>query len=146
MSQGLIVLVTGSREFADYAAVHDILSAVEDRAFIEHLVHGHAPGVDTLAAVWARDHSHVDPRAFPPFYKTYGTRAPVIRNSEMVKWVSHYAREFELEALCVSFPGGRGTADCTRKAQAAGIPVQYARPLNGVWQLVDSPSPTERSA
>lgn len=33
--------------------------------------------------------------------------------------------------ICVVLPGGGGTADCARRAEAAGIPMLYARTLVG---------------
>lgn len=117
------ILITGSRDWADWhrvqIAIREALFAYQDsrdRLSDAVVVHGGARGADACAAVvaprmglrteehradWARD----------------GKAAGPLRNQRMV----------DLGAdVCLAFPmpGSRGTWDCVRRAEAAGIPVQ----------------------
>jgi hypothetical protein len=80
------------------------------------LVHGDAPGVDRQAAhLWGQVWGFPT-EAHPADWKTYGMGAGPRRNGEMV----------DLGAdLCIAFPvsASKGTWDCVRKAENAGIPV-----------------------
>jgi hypothetical protein len=109
------IVVTGDRNARGYAAasVGRALSLLHTRTPIAMLMHGGARGVDARAAKWARDNG-VPARQFDADWATYGRAAGPIRNS------------FMLDArpdLVVAFPGGVGTADCVRQAEARGIRV-----------------------
>ncbi len=95
---------------------------------ITHLIHGAAPGADTLAAGWAFDMG-ITVVACHADWTKHGRAAGPIRNGEMLK------REPD---LVVAFPGGRGTANMVRQAKAAGVrvvevaaPVSSATPKGG---------------
>lgn len=103
------VIVTGGRKFADAAAVDRELSRLTPTL----IVAGGASGADMLAVDWAFK------RKIPFIiinaqWKIHGKAAGPIRNSRMIA---------EGADLVVAFPGGTGTADCVRKARAAGIEV-----------------------
>jgi predicted Rossmann-fold nucleotide-binding protein len=110
------VIVCGGRAYADKAKVATILYKVcgvrsHDDAII---VHGAAPGADTLAAEAAEGWG-LTVEAHPPNVRRYGSPAAFhVRNQKMVDAGAD---------VCVAFPGGKGTADCVRRARAAGIPV-----------------------
>jgi hypothetical protein len=101
------VLVTGSREFTDYATVCAELGGV-----LRHLiatarpvpkivvVHGAARGADELAADWT----------------AFGKSAGYRRNAEMVKLGADVCLAFFQQGA-----GNRGTSHCVRLAEAAGI-------------------------
>lgn len=114
----LRVLVTGGRDYADRATVRRTLRYLADcyihgfRPEEVVLVHGGAPGADTLAAEEAtalgwRVEAH------PADWETHGRAAGPIRNKEMVAG-AHY---------CLVFPGGDGAANCRRLALNAHVPV-----------------------
>jgi YspA, cpYpsA-related SLOG family len=122
------VLVTGSRDLTDPAAVHDALNEIwadPDRNVRELLVvvHGDNPaGADYYAHRWCaarRDLlAGVREERHPADWATHGKAAGPNRNQKMV----------DLGAdLCLAFlqPGAAntGTTDCVRRARAAGIPV-----------------------
>jgi hypothetical protein len=69
-------------------------------------------GADALARKWCCLKG-VPYENFPADWRKYGRKAGPIRNTRMI--------EEGAPDLCVSLPGGSGTADCTRKARAAGI-------------------------
>lgn len=134
------VLVTGGRDFGDlscgrespkWAAAyfqHYWVKGHLDRFAEKHskfyvpddnwlpsdiiLVHGGCPtGVDRAADEWGVV-NWVEPEEWKARWDLYGPKAGPMRNTAMVNSKPDF---------CLSFPGGRGTRDCTTKAIAAGI-------------------------
>lgn len=123
------VLVTGSRDFADYKALAE---ALDDLFFnFEGLtapetpftvVHGGAAGADSLAGEWCRTmrelgYSMVHAEVHRADWKKYGKIAGLVRNQKMVELGAH---------ICLAFPRGlsRGTRDCITRAENHAIPVR----------------------
>lgn len=111
------ILVTGSRDWEDVAAVRE--------ALLRHgpglLVHGRARGLDTLAASVARRMQWPQPEAHPvtdAAWREHGGFAGHLRNQAMVDLGA---------AVCLAFPlrTSRGTFDCAARAERAGIPVVW---------------------
>lgn len=105
------LLVCGGRDFADKEMLTSVLDHFCEVHSITLLIHGAAPGADSLAASWAAA-SGIPTRPFPADWKTHGKAAGPIRNRQMIK-------------LCpdavVAFPGGRGTQDMISVAKSAGV-------------------------
>jgi hypothetical protein len=78
------------------------------------LVHGGAPGADTLAASVAEEVMGWELEEHPADWSRLGKAAGPRRNQEMVN------AEPGLDLL-VAFPGGYGTEDMVRRAREAGI-------------------------
>lgn len=113
------LLVCGGRDFTDrdwlYSVLDDIKPAV--------VIHGAAPGADTLAGDWAKERG-VPVEAYPADWDKHGRAAGPIRNSRML-------REGKPD-LVLAFPGGRGTANMVKQAGQAGVGVMKAeRGLEG---------------
>jgi hypothetical protein len=111
------ILVTGSRVLADYEIVRSALAEARETYGPDAIVvHGGAPGADLIAHRAAHTLSmRTEPH--PARWRTEGRAAGILRNQRMV----------ELGAdVCLAFPVGasRGTRDCMRRAEAAGIPVR----------------------
>lgn len=117
------VLVTGSRIWMNETAVQDAILTQINKSPDYHIVviHGACPtGADAIAdefSVQLRDNPYcrVDIERHPADW-SQGKKAGPLRNQEMV----------DLGAdVCLAFPlpGSRGTYDCMRRAEAAGIPV-----------------------
>lgn len=111
------VLVCGGRDYGDRARAYAELDRLQplDGALV--IITGSANGADQLAWDWfcdrKRNNGPLDFEAFPADWKQYGKAAGPIRNQRMID-------EGKPE-LCVAFPGGRGTADMVRRAEAAGV-------------------------
>jgi len=103
----MIVLVTGGRDFDDAEWLETVLGWLPIAAIVE----GCARGADRLAELYAYDH-RITLYHYPADWKMHGKAAGLIRNGQML-----HARP----DLVVAFPGGRGTADMVRRAQAAGV-------------------------
>lgn len=110
-SEGRVrVLVTGGRAFSDRNAVYDAL----DRLTPKLVIQGGARGADYHARTWALKHA-VPCITMDAPWKSMGGAAGPARNRWMI--------EFCEPDLVLAFEGGRGTADCVRRAREAGIEV-----------------------
>lgn len=107
------VLVCGGRGFADRAAVFRALDGLHAKHGIRRIIHGAATGADALASEWARERG-VPQIGYPAAWEQ-GRKAGPLRNQHMLD---------SQEPDCViAFPGGSGTADMVRRAEAAGVRV-----------------------
>lgn len=121
------VLVCGGRDYDDKARVWAALDdlCVREGLMDEHnilpdyrrlvIIHGGARGADALADSWAV-HSGVPFIVEPADWGTHGRAAGPLRNQKMI--------DAHKPDLVIAFPGGRGTADMIRRAEAAGIEVR----------------------
>lgn len=116
------VIVTGSRHWTDTQAIWDKLDWAATNYWVDPrggmiIVHGDAPGTDVIAGEWTRlPWKRAIEEPHPADWDKYGKAAGPRRNQEMVDLGAE---------LCLAFPLGesRGTRDCMRRAEAAGIPV-----------------------
>lgn len=104
------LLVCGGRDYHDRETVFREL----DKLAPALVIHGGAPGADTLAATWCVATRTPELR-FPAEWSLYGKAAGPLRNQQML--------DEGKPTLVLAFPGGRGTADMIRRARKAGIPV-----------------------
>jgi len=107
------ILVTGGRTYANREHLTRTLDDLAQHRAIAVIIHGNAPGADSLAAEWAR-RAHVPVEAYPADWRK-GRGAGPERNARMLA-------EGKPD-LVVAFPGGRGTADMVRRAREAGVRV-----------------------
>jgi hypothetical protein len=119
-SRGPRVIVTGGRAYGAAEKVYAALDGIGPSCVIEG---GCRTGADLFARLWVRaqrTRGHaVEHERFDAPWKEMGPGAGPWRNTKMV----YDSRA----ALVLAFPGGRGTADCVRKARAAGIEVREIR-------------------
>lgn len=109
------VLICGGRDFADAARIWSVLDHyLAEADDFECLIHGAAPGADTIAGEWATARG-VSVQAFPADWTGLGNGAGHIRNAQML-------REGK-PSLVIAFPGGRGTANMVDRSRRAGVPV-----------------------
>lgn len=118
------ILVCGGRDFTDRDAVALALKNFKPERATEvgwHIIiHGGCPtGADKLADEWA-DTFGVRKRVYLADWQKHGKAAGPLRNARMLA-------EGKPD-LVIAFPGGRGTADMVRKAEAAGVPVRRIDP------------------
>ena len=117
----LRILFTGSRHWPDETAVRHALMhtlGLYVSVGMPVLVHGGAPGADTMADNFWRDmmkrYPLEEPEVHPPDYDRWGGKAPLIRNQEMVDKGAN---------VCLAFATkwNSGTGHCARAARRAGI-------------------------
>lgn len=120
--------MTGSRDWTDWKTLTAALFQAADCYDPITVVSGACPtGADAMAE-WVAEHllpflenGGVRVERHPADWDRHGKAAGPVRNQEMV----------DLGAdLCLAFPLGasRGTRDCMRRAEAAGIPVRVIEP------------------
>ena len=110
------ILVTGGRNYSDWAAVYAAL----DRLVLEYgplvVIQGGATGADALARDWCAQQPHVSELITEPYRKDLGRAGGPVRNQAMID--KHHPD------IVVEFPGGNGTADMVSRARRAGIVVR----------------------
>lgn len=111
MTGARIILVTGGRDFTDQVRVTSALDGL--LAAPDLLIQGGAKGADRCALEWARTRG-VHPVTVEALWDFYKKPAGHKRNEAML-WLR--------PALCVAFPGGRGTDGMVDLCVRAGIPV-----------------------
>lgn len=114
------ILVCGSREWGDASFMERLLDELLELNGKFLLVHGAAPGADTLAESWARKRQ-LRYRGFPAEWDTYGKAAGPMRNAEML--------EAQPVDLVVAFKDGfndslnrGGTENMVKQARETGVP------------------------
>lgn len=117
MNRVKVVLVTGSRDWTDQAALWEALQVHLGGELRGILRHGHCPtGADAMADRWGDLQPGIGVDRMPAAWALYGKTAGPRRNTAMVRLGAD---------ICLAFPLGEspGTRDCMRKAEAAGIEV-----------------------
>jgi hypothetical protein len=109
------VIVTGSRSWTDRAAIEEVIKELPLGTVI---IHGDCKtGADAIADEVARAYG-LTVEKFPADWKTHGLKAGPLRNTEMV------AKSNATEAHAFPLDNSRGTFDCMRKLDKAGIPLR----------------------
>jgi hypothetical protein len=119
------VLVCGSRTFEDE---HDVLQAlvtglaeiIELSGYMT-LIHGNAPGADSLAASAVRTApAGAAVESYPADWDKYGKAAGPLRNQQMM---DEGKPELVIAFIDKPLEDSRGTNNMVTKARAAGLPV-----------------------
>jgi len=141
-SEVIRVLVTGSRTWTDYNQVFAQLAGFKCEFGEVTVIHGGAPGADSLAdraartlgmatEVWRPDWGHCDQSCNHRLHRradhtTYCPAAGFRRNSKMVESGAHYCVAFLdpcRRVTCAKRKAhpSHGGEDCASKAESAGI-------------------------
>lgn len=109
----MLILVCGSRDWTD---IHAIRMRLVRLPPVSSIIHGAAPGADSIAAMLAEDFGFTV-QAFPADRRQHGKRAGILRNLAMLD---------ERPDLVIAFQrnGSRGTAHTISEARRRGIPVE----------------------
>ena len=119
------VIVCGGRDYADRVRVFQALDAAHAKRPIKTLVHGGAPGADSLAQDLGRERGYRSSDE-TRIGSALAPKAGPVRNQQMADAGA---------GGCIAFPGGIGTTDVVRRATAVGIPR-----LAALWLKVASPA------
>ena len=118
LPEGTLVAIAGGKHVEDPEAVWSVL----DRTKAKHpdivILHGGAPGVETLAARWAETRG-VDQVVCRPDWTAHGKAAPFKRNDALLNLMPKGV---------LAWPGNGITGNLVDKATALGIPLHRARP------------------
>jgi len=107
------VLICGGRKFSDWVFLSDTLDRIHAERSFTLVMHGAAPGADTLAESWAASRS-IKVKRYPALWASYGRAAGAIRNRVMID---------HCPDLVIAFEGARGTADMIKLAEGRSIEV-----------------------
>lgn len=133
----LSIIVCGGRAFHDRAFVFQTLDTILQAYRDVAVIHGGAPGADTLADRWAHAANVNPPKgctcamplAVPPL-ESDGERRNLIRNAKMLGIL--LARRAPGHKIgVVAFPGGSGTRHMSEIAFRAGVKVLEPRRTEG---------------
>lgn len=118
-----VAIVTGGRDYNLTDADREWLGQMWERFGFRIVLHGDCSGVDRQAAAWARSLGLCDaacPAQWDEWRREHGKAALAgpARNSRMA-----WACRAPLPAVCLAFPGGRGTANMKREASKVGIEI-----------------------
>lgn len=113
------LLVTGSRDWDDEAAVHGHLDRISSQHPDLEIIEGGARGADTHARAWAQKRGK-KVTTYQADWKTHGRAAGPKRNQRMLdegkpERVLAFSRDLE---------NSKGTKDMVRRARRAGLPVE----------------------
>lgn len=109
----LRLIVAGGRDYSDAKAVFAVLDRIHAKRGIAEIIHGAAPGADTLADEWGKARG-VKRTPCEANWTGLGKAAGPIRNRHMLT--------LKPDGV-VLFPGGRGTADMRKAALEVGVKV-----------------------
>lgn len=110
------VLFCGSRYFSNYNLIYKVMRAAKNVHGQFTVIHGGAPGADTLAGM-AAEELGLECEVHEADWKGRGNRAGPERNQRMADARPHRAYVFR-----VSDRDSRGTHDMMKRLRAAGIP------------------------
>jgi hypothetical protein len=124
------VIICGGRDFADWERMCTVLDAIKDLGAvpkgtpagmplspIDVVIHGAAPGADTLAGSWAESRG-IKVRAVPALWRLHGNSAGPIRNQSMLSLLRLADGDY-----VIAFRGGKGTAHMKDIARRKGFTV-----------------------
>lgn len=104
--------ISGWRNMSSKEYLHVFQQAMEDLLVTHNqipklIITGGARGADRLGEAWAKEHK-IPLLILTPDYKAHGDRAPLLRNTDIIKECTHL----------LAFPhhSGSGTQDAIRKA------------------------------
>ena len=117
----MILLVTGGRLYSMQPYDWLRLDALGATALYE----GEADGADLCALGWATSRG-IPVRRFPADWDAHGKAAGPVRNAGMLEAAREEAQQTGQPLLVAALPGGSGTADMVRRADAP----------RGSWPLV----------
>lgn len=109
----MVVLVCGGRDYRNTARLFEVMDRYAEKFKVDVLVHGAASGADELAGAWAANRG-VHVATVAALWGKHGKSAGPKRNRAMLA--------LKPEAV-IAFPGGAGTDDMCRAAEAAGVKV-----------------------
>lgn len=105
-------IIAGGRNYIGTPKDIEVLNYIHAQERIDTVISGGASGADAFGEAWAKSR-FIPVRRYPADWNRHGKAAGPIRNREMAA----------VADILIVFPGGRGTQDMIRAAEARLIPV-----------------------
>ncbi len=121
------VAIVGSRNIENKENIYELLCRYIPANTTE-IVSGGAMGIDTLAEVYA-EKNHLHLTVFKPDYTSFGKRAPLVRNEEIIRYAQY--------VLAFWDGSSHGTAHTIATCVTLGVPVKVI-PLENFSHLTDN--------
>lgn len=121
------VAIVGSRNIENEEKVYQLLCRYIPANTTE-IVSGGATGIDTLAEIYA-EKNNLHLTVFKPDYKSFGKRAPLVRNEEIIRYAQY--------VLAFWDGSSHGTAHTVATCVTLGVPVKVI-PLENFNSLIDN--------
>lgn len=121
------VAIVGSRNIENEENIYELLCR-HIPANTTEIVSGGATGIDTLAEVYA-EKNRLHLTVFKPDYKSFGKRAPLVRNEEIIRYAQY--------VLAFWDGSSHGTAHTVATCVTLGVPVKVI-PLENFNHLIDN--------
>lgn len=127
----ITALVCGGRNWRYREMTFRKLDALHRKYKFGLLIHGDAPGADTMAGQWGRQRG-IPVRAYPANWRPKELKGRVDykaghkRNQQML--------DEARPDLVIAFPGGPGTNDMIKRSRLAGVPVIHLSDIVASWQ------------
>lgn len=123
-------IVCGGRRYSDEVRLYQILDAARERLALSFVIEGGASGADELARSW-RLHRGVPGETYKADWENIWRPGAVVRRrrdgAQYDALAGHVRNQRMIDEgrpeLVIAFPGGRGTDDMVRRAEAAGLRV-----------------------
>ena len=103
------IIVTGGRDYSGETNKFYLFFVLAKIRLLDEIIQGGATGADELAREFAKQ-NNIKCTTYHADWGNHGRAAGPIRNEQMLKE--------NPDAVILAFPGGRGTADCVKKAKA----------------------------
>ena len=88
------------------------------------IVSGHCVGADRLGELYAEKHN-AQVKIFPAEWKKYGKRAGIIRNKQMVDYISGFKNKIVIAFVSANTKGTRNTIALAKRANIRVIEKKY---------------------
>lgn len=124
-------LFCGSRKYRDPYVIRLLIAGLHTWGKIHKepivIIHGDAPGADTLADEATKEWANVSAEKYPADWNSYDRAAGPIRNQQMLD----EGKPSIVFAFSDDFKNSKGTRDMVRRANANGLPVYLIRRYKG---------------
>ena len=123
----LLILVCGGRHFDDYALLEQTVDGVISESGCDdiEIVSGHCIGADRAGELYAKRHN-AELKIFPAEWEKYGKRAGIIRNKQMIDYISGFDNKIVIAFTSANTKGTRNTIALAKKKNIRVIEKEYA--------------------
>lgn len=127
----LRILICGGRHFSDYVLLEKTINGIIAESGCEdiEIVSGHCVGADRLGELYAEKHN-AQVKIFPAEWTKYGKCAGIIRNKQMVDYISGFKNKVVVAFISANTKGTRNAIDLAKKANIQVVENEHTASVN----------------